>query len=316
MTNSSEKPSICVFIDTFVHLRTAQIIQSEYNYQFKFITTNQDIFIHLKGQNCEYIHSYLNVVPMVLRLRRQKKLDGLLAARVDSIVFQLLYYALNFQHLYTFDEGLYSIQNDSRYNSKIIQPNNFGRFYRWGNKILNFPKNPSFFYQKTKAHFSFFEPSNFIDTLINPKNIQKITILRKKRRMRNIFIGQPWQNIFQDNDELCHLGNSLKELKIDLYIYHPRESKHLIAKYLDDDVIQINSISPAEDLIEALSSLESFNIFTVASTLAVSIPSNQKLVLIESNLFNSFLRGSQNTLKKALEAKKIDYSKIEIPLPS
>lgn len=303
----------CIFVDTLTHLRSAEIILKEKEItDYFFLSTSDQIIKKLPSKKAIKINSLLSIFTTVFFKKEIKQSTIFLAARVDSPIFQLIFFLGRFKDLVTFDEGLFTIQDNSRYNSSILKPIFFNRSFYWASKFFTFPKNPSYFYRRTLRHFSFFEISNFRHTALSESKIEVIPQKKELKEMKNIFIGQPWQSMFLSREALERLKKGIHKLEIDLYISHPREDLSILADYLNTDIIQIKCISPGEDFIEKLNSLGLFNIFVVASTLVMGVNQNNMFNIIEISGAGDELLNSQDALKNALSAKKISFKVIKI----
>jgi len=305
--------TFCVFVDTSTHLRAAKIILREKRItNYIFLSTSEKILKKIPPQKAIKIKSIFSTVWKLLFNKDIKRCNILLASRVDSILFQIIFFMKNFEHLYTFDEGLFTIQYNSRYNCEVMQPILFERSFYWMNKFFSFPVNPSYFYRITSKHFTFFEKFNFRHSLIDNSKIELLPLRQNFRKMKNIWIGQPWQSMFLDKDSLEKLRCFIEDSAIDLYLVHPREDRSIISDYLDTSITQIHCISPAEDFLEKLTGLSSFKIFVVASTATISLSSSNSVTLINISGCGEALLESQQALKDALLAKNINFDEVTI----
>jgi len=303
----------CVFVDTNSHLRTAKIILRENRItNYFFLSNSENILKKIPSEKAIKVNSFFSVVWKMLSNQDIKRCNILLASRVDSLLFQIIFFVKNFEHLYTFDEGLFTIQDKSRYNSDAINPILFERSFYWMNKLFSFPVNPSYFYRITSKHFTFFGKINFRHSLIDNSKIELLPLRQNFRKMKNIWIGQPWQSMFLDKDSLKKLRCFIEDSEIDLYLVHPREDRSIISDHLDTSITQIHCISPAEDFLEKLTGLSSFKIFVVASTATISLSSSNSVTLINISGCGEALLESQQALKDALQAKNINFDVVTI----
>jgi len=307
------KVSLCIYIDTLTHLRTARIICETYQVKdFHIYTSNRNIYnTCLKGE-CTFFDSIFSFTFFKTVIFGKSQFGGLLSSRVDSFMFQVIYFFLSFDDFYSFDEGLFTILKSSRYNSKKLKPYHFSRFFYWGNKLINFPKNPSFFLETSKYHFSLFNRSAFLDTVIKEDKILNIKNRRNLGKMENIFIGQPWQTMDLDKDHIESIYSFINNQGISLYLIHPREDLNSLSNFLNEKVVKVHSHSPTEDFLEIMQPLRSFTFYVVASTLTLSIHHKSKIKVLKSEKFNSQIQDSQAALLKALDANGLEYQLIEI----
>lgn len=305
--------NFCIYVDTLTHLRTAEIILKKRKIRkYLFLSTSDQIERKIPPDKFIKIDSIFSLFRVVYFKNNLKNCNILLASRVDSIFFQILFFLKKFEHFYTFDEGLFTIQENSRYNLKILNPILFDRFFYWSNKVFSFPKNPSYFYKTTSKHFTYFDKSNFRHSMIDDSRIELIPTKRNLNKMKNILIGQPWQLMFLNSIDLKALKDAIKNLNIDLYVSHPREDLSIFADYLDTSITQIKCISPAEDFFESIADFGPFNIFVVASTLTLSVFETNNINIIEFTKPDEALIKSQETLKEALTSKNVKFNIIKI----
>jgi len=313
MFKESHEKKLCVFVDTLTHLRSARIIIDELDFkEIHIITTSDTVSKKISNETCTKISSIFHLVYFLLNQKKLRDCNSLLAARVDSIYFQILYFFIGFKNLLTFDEGLFTIQENSRYNSKILNKQHFSKPFYWFNRLISFPKSPSYFYKITSKHFSYFAIDSFKTSAINRSKVEYIINTRKLNRMKNIFIGQPWQTMFLSQNNIEDLKIAIESLGISLYIAHPREDLEIIANSLSESIVQISCSSPAEDFLEIINDFGPFNFFIMASTVAISISNKHDITLLSFKNQSNEISQIQENLEDALLAKKMNFSKISI----
>jgi len=302
---------ILVYVDTFPHLRFARDIEKFIpSAKLTFITSNLEIFHRLDTSKDMFLKRKRNALR--LASKEKESFDALLAARVDDLNFQLLYKLLSPTKLYTFDEGLFTIQLDSIYNSQLTIPKSVGWKYFLSSKLINFPMPAAFFYQNTDYHFTKFKKQNFDRSLIDADKVLIIDAEEKIAGISSIFVGQPWQFMYLSKAAVKQIAKFINNLCPEIYLIHPREDFAKIDKYLNPNISRVICKSSAEDFINRIIGTEKRDIYTVASTLVVGLSEQGRIRLVTSEKFDERVKFGQQNLVKTLDSQGLPYKEIKI----
>ena len=302
LQDQSKIDNVLLFVDTIPHLRTARIIENELLYsQIHYITSNKEIFNLLSKDKAYFIRSKTQLAFNILN-KKIPSFEILMAARVDDLNFQILYKFMKPKQLFTFDEGLFTLQKDSHYNAdKPISIDN-GWKYFISNKIFSFPFPVSLFYKVTSKHFTYFKKSSFKNSLIDANKIIELSHGLQSLSLEKIFIGQPWQYMLLSDKNLDDLVSFINKNEFDVYLIHPREKIEIMIPRLKKDISILTINSSSEDFLNRISSDSELSIYTVASTLTTGLSDNFKITIVTSQFFCRNLIESQENLKFALRS--------------
>jgi len=302
---------ILVYVDTFPHLRFARDIEKFIpNAKFTYITPNLEIFYRLDPSKDIFLKKKRNAFR--LASKEKESFDALLAARVDDLNFQLLYKLLSPIKLYTFDEGLFTIQLDSIYNSQLTIPKSVGWKYFLSSRVINFPMPAAFFYQNTNYHFSKFKKQNFDRSLIDADKVLIVDKDEQTAGISSIFVGQPWQFMYLSNAAIKQIAKFINNLSPEIYLIHPREDFKKIDKYLNPNISRVICKSSAEDFINRVIGTDNMDIYTVASTLVVGLSKQGRVMLVTSEKFDERVKFGQQNLMKTLNSQELPFKEIKI----
>lgn len=305
-----EEENILVFVDTIPHLFFAKEIEKRFAYaKFHYITNKSEIYDRLDNSKDSYVHSKMHLLKFV-RNAKNRNFSTIMAARVDDIDFQLLYKFLPTAKIYTFDEGLFTIQLDSVYNSQFKIQKNIGLKYFIGSKLIKFPLPATFFYKNNSQHFTSYKESNFDRSIISQDKLSYINLTKDEKEVTKIFIGQPWHYMHFNDQSLIALTKFINNISPDLYLIHPREDIELIDRYLSESISKLASRSSAEMLLNKIIGNKKVSIFSVASTLVLGLNKNASIHIVSSPNFDSRIRYGQENLKETLRVEGTHFNEM------
>ena len=308
-----ENRKILIYITTRLHLLKAIQIVDELGFQpFFFIDPTYRSFKSLPEEvkSRSYIlknNSFFRILFFIIRNRG--KFNYILGAEVDAFNFQILLRFLNIGNFYSLDEGVFSVQKTSIYNSMSSFSFRGQKRYLFLNSIFGFPSPPKILMQQSKKHFSWYKKKSFTEI---PHLYNKIVQMQPKtysKSIKKIFISQPWNFMGLSDKSLKRLAHLLVKNNIDTYISHPREDKSYFAdKYLHlTSLLVIDTNHPVEEFVNFLSELsDSIEVYTFASGACLEL--NKRVPV---HLFNILDPGefheSQESLKKILSNRDIKF---------
>jgi len=219
------KKSLC-FIDSVLHLKKVQQIQTFSNPEILFLVSNKNLIKELKSSNHEYLYfkNHFSLIKNIFKLRKEN-FNFLIAACVDQIYFQLIYFLCKFSFFVSIDEGIFSVDKSSRFNSEMSFNFETHKLFFFLEKIFNFPKVPQYFLDKSIFHFGWFNKNLYKDTMIENKVILMEQSIEQQAGKLKIFIGQPFKWMGLDAENLNKIIEFIKNERIDIYLKHPRETK-------------------------------------------------------------------------------------------
>lgn len=307
----NEKENFLVFVDTNPHLTMALEIEKRFSWaKFTYCTNNSEIFNRLNSSRDIYFNNRFEILKMFL-WKKEKKFTSILIARVDDLDFQLLYKLLSPLKLYTFDEGLFTIQPHSIYNSQetITKKDGIKKYLSY--IFFKFPIPVTYFYKNNNFHFTNFNINNFTKSIIDSKKLRPIKLSNIQQKIKKIFVGQPWQYMYFSEKALDQVTSFINKTSPDIYLIHPRENFSIIDKDIDAGISRIKCHSSSEKFVNQLAADEGVELFTVASTLVVGI-SNAQIKLIRSQSFDERIIFGQKNLSNTLELEGSKFDIIEI----
>lgn len=270
----------------------------KYEYYFSKIV-KKAIFSFKYSLNPELQKFYLLRAVKSFRKKLTEKLmtylvKDIYVSSINNLYIQSLVFHLNFENLYTFDDGLANIYSKSLYYKDDDRP-------KWKRYIWNFLErkySTKDIRNLSKQHFTIYpNNSNIIE---NVKVVNLITddyMHKDGFEEINIFLGQPIYEvnpIFNDT----YIENVIKELDIKYYFPHPREHYKLPASI---NIIESELIF--EDYIIQLyknSSYKKINVYSFFSSCMLNI---QNLPFVEVNLIR--LKGVDSRIYEVFEENNI-----------
>ncbi|MDA7562978.1 glycosyltransferase family 52 protein [Gammaproteobacteria bacterium] len=301
-----------VYVDTNPHLVMALEIEKRFSWaKFTYCTDKEEIFNRLDPSKDILFKNRLEILKYCF-WEIEEKFTAVLAARVDDLTFQLLYKLLPPLKIYTFDEGLFTIQSDSIYNSQenFTRKSGIKRYLSY--KFFKFPIPASYFYKNNFFHFTHFHNENFSRSLIDKKKLKYIQPSFKQKGIKKIFVGQPWQYMHFSQSSLENLSRFINRSSIDIYLIHPRENITLIDKNLHMNISRIRCFSSSESFVNQLMLDQDVEIYTVASTLVLGLEKSTKINIVHSSSFDEKIIYGQENLGNVLEVEGFNFHIINI----
>lgn len=222
-------------------------------------------------------------------------------ASIDCSYIQLITSSIEYQELYTFDDGTINLLADSSYyrdKSYSLFEKVFRRIFGIKDTVSLYRKNSIFHYTIFKNNSNIIENTEFIP-FIQPNVIQSYNV----DKVVKIFVGQPLSEIKVDKNTVISF---LKDEKIDYYYPHPRE------KDFFDNVEYIYSNRIFEDyLVEYLECNVSadINVYTFFSTVVMNIKDLNRvnvISLFSSQVPDSFIGVYRLFRENNIEIRTID----------
>lgn len=310
---TDERKKILAFVDTMPHLKKARQIEKNLSsMSFIYVTNDPEIYTNLNQAKDLCINSMSDIFFKIILKLGIDYFDSILVARVDSLRFQSIFSILKFKNLYTFDEGLFSIDPNSIYNSQLRVPRSMGGLHFLSSKIFNFPKGAAFFYKNTDQHFSWFKPSLFNNTRIDISKVFYLEEEKNTETIKKIFIGQPWQFMSMDKKSLIAITNFINQQKFDVYLIHPREDISIINSMLNEKISRVQVHTDGESFLVKMLNTSDSSVYTVASTIVTHLPASSSVKILTSDFYSPEVVHSQVNLIRALNASEADYVMIDI----
>ncbi|MBR8466372.1 hypothetical protein KDE13_08500 [Campylobacter sp. faydin G-140] len=174
----------------------------------------------------------------IIWIFRFKKYDDVFFAKFDEI-FDVLFGAIKFKRLFSFDDGADSITKSAKFNKTRHYR---GRFLLEVFRLIFRPKPIN--KNDVLMHYTIFD--NFTDDVLSHKRIKlfefNLPNSSHKNKEIRLFIGQPiFEGKLEQNKIV--LEAVLDKFKIDYYLPHPREEYRL------DNVIYVNTNLLIEEYI-------------------------------------------------------------------
>lgn len=301
-----------IYIDTFPHFIKSKALIDNIEEDSTFLTTNKSIYNKINNPNKFYINpiNILKLAFLILHIR-SNRFFSISVARTDSLVFQLLFIFCSFKEIYTFDEGLYTINEHSIYNSQFKIERTYHTRLFLLNKILNFPIPAAYFYKKNSRHYTWFAKSAFSSSIIDENKIIELDKpIKKKNKVLKIMVGQPWHYMLSNN-QISKLFNYINSSKFDIYLQHPREKIDLYEGFINEEVSILKVTPSSEDFLNFFLH-ENVEIFSLTSTLVCNVPENFSIFIIEINESKRRLIYDQENLYLALNRSNKAYKNIHL----
>ncbi|MDO5679076.1 MAG: glycosyltransferase family 52 [Pelistega sp.] len=185
--------------------------------------------------------------------------DSIYLASIDNPFVLISLSNIQFNKLYTFDDGLANLNYKGVYY--IYRENSFQKLMkillgiRWDIKKI---KN------NLLSHYTIYPDQRNISNRIMNLFLQRVVSSDSKLPKLKVFVGQPLGPI-DKYFSVYYLNEVLRKLDVDYYIPHPREEYNLYkTKYLDSDLI-------IEDLYLELSKKYNVVFYTFFSTALINI---------------------------------------------
>ena len=227
LKTADSKKAIC-YIDSVIHARKALQVQEKFSLKILYVTNKPDVQKLLHNHQCES-KIFKNKIQFIYLLYSLRKLDFyfFIAACVDQIPFQCIYFLCRFSYFATIDEGIYTVDKYSRLNAEKSFSFKTHKLFFLLEKITRFPKNPLFFINNSNVHFAWFHSDLYRGTALEDKLffMDVIKPLPSENEYR-VLVGQPfkWMGLSDDNkNEILSL---IDKAGINLYIRHPRENSN------------------------------------------------------------------------------------------
>ena len=239
--NKSQQ-SLC-FIDSIIHFKKAQQVQELAGTKILFLISKKSLIREINNSKYEFIYfkNYISLIKIIFSLRKEK-FNFFMAACVDQIYFQLIYFLCSFTFFISIDEGIFSVDKFSRFNSEEHFNKRTHKLFFCLAKIFNYPKVPKYFLKESLFHFGWFDRSLYQGTVLEDKLILMEPTVKPKSSNLKAFIGQPfkWMGLKSEHED--QIINFIKNEKIDIYIKHPREtSKNSIIEKINCPIVGIDT---------------------------------------------------------------------------
>lgn len=304
------KKSLLVFVDSQAHLLKAEsIIYKEFEiYDVTIVTSSSELKILINPAFKSVLVSSL-LSTLLFIITKYRKTDILLAARVDSLYFQVMFKFIKFEKLATFDEGLFSAMKSSRYNTeKAFSFSGQTKYYLF-HKLFSFPIPATIILSQSIMHFSWLAKQSFKNTALKKSKIIEMGPLLNKSDIKTVMIGQPWH--FMGATKLKDIFDKINNANVDLYILHPRENYPLLKKYISPSIRVLRLVSPIESFLSILCNSEKIDLVTVASSAVFHIDRREfNLKIIKANSGNDLFEAIQENFIEQCKLKNIIFEEI------
>ena len=272
------KKSLC-YIDSILHFKKAQQVQELSETEIVFLTNNESLTKEISNLNYEFIYfkNYLSLIKIIFDLRKQK-FNFYMAACVDQIYFQLVYFLCNFSFFASIDEGIFSVDKYSRFNAEKNFNKKTHKLFFYFERIFSYPKVPQYFLKESSYQFGWFNKNLYKNTLLEERLISMKSVSKNQSENLKVFIGQPFKWMGLDCDNENQIISFIKNEKIDIYIQHPRETKqNSIILNISCPIVSIDT--NAENFLNMLSQ-EKLTIFSYMSSVIFGISSRTDINII------------------------------------
>ncbi|MFL2724828.1 MAG: hypothetical protein ACJ0FP_02215 [Gammaproteobacteria bacterium] len=300
--------SLC-YIDSVSHFKNVQQIQEKSETEILFLINKKALIRELNNASSKYFFfkNKLSLLGILFKIRNQR-FNCYIAACVDQASFQLIYFLSRFSFFVSIDEGVFSVDKSSRFNSEKNFNFTTHRLYFYLEKIFKYPKVPRFFLKAAKYHFGWFEKSLYDNTIIGSKLILMKPNIEKKSDDLRVFIGQPFKWMNLSAKDLNNIRNLIKSEKIDIYIKHPRETmQNSILSDVSCPIISMDT--NAESFLNIISN-ENISVYSFMSSVIFGI--NPKLnIKILSLPLQDDLKGRHDSFLLMLQKSGIKYTLIQ-----
>jgi len=277
--------------------------------EYLIVSSDPNLLRNFDKDKRFYYSGFINLLFRGFFLKRLT-VNKLICSQVDLTDFQLLYFLIDFKELNTFDEGFFSLKKNSRYNSETSFNVKTHLKYKVLNKIFNWPKTPLNILMETKEHFTWYPIELHSDSCIEENKLTKINKKMDDSKYK-LFIGQPWELMGLNDKQINDLLRILEEIKIDVYIVHPREDHKKRLEQLNPSIQDLKLSMALDQLFNILKPQEDISIYTVCSTTVLNLEVDLKTILLkvpdELSEINSDQKNIYNLLlKMGKEVKFLD----------
>ena len=275
---TKSQKSLC-FIDSIVHFKKVQQVLDLSDTKILFLINKKSLIREITNSDYEFIYSkdYYSLIKTIYSLRKQT-FDFYMAACVDQIYFQLIYFLCNYSFFVSIDEGIFSVDKLSRFNQEKSFDKNTHKLFFYLNKIFSYPKVPSYFLKESLCHLGWFNEVLYNNTILEGKVILMEPRLDNQPEKLKAFIGQPfkWMGLEPENEN--QIISFIKNEKIDIYIQHPRETKkNSIISKINCPIVSIDT--NAENFLNILHQ-EKLSVYSFMSSVIFGISSKIDINII------------------------------------
>ena len=302
--NTSQQ-SLC-FIDSVIHFKKVQQIQEISQIDILFLINNQDLIKEINNANYEFIYfkNKLSLINVIFGLRDQK-FNYYFAACIDQLYFQLIYFLCSFSFLATIDEGIFSVDKFSRFNSEKHFKYQSHRLYFFLEKFFGFPKVPNFFLESAQFHFGWFNKSLYKNTILRDKLILMESNVNREHKQLKVFIGQPFKWMGLASNDENYILRFIKEECIDIYLQHPRETKEN-SIILDVNCPIVSTDTNAESFLSMLNN-KNLSVYSFMSSVLFGVNSEIDINILSLPLSGELLK-RHNSFLEMLNQSEIKYT--------
>ena len=298
------KKSLC-YVDSILHFKKAQQVQELSETEIVFLTNNESLTREISNLNYEFIYfkNYLSLIKIIFDLRKQK-FNFYMAACVDQIYFQLIYFLCSFSFFVSIDEGIFSVDKFSRFNAEKNFNKQTHKLFFYIEKIFGYPKVPQYFLKESLYHFGWFNKNLYKNTILEERVVLMKTLSKNQSENLKVFIGQPFKWMGLDHDNENQVISFIKNERIDFYIQHPRETKqNSIISNVSCPIISIDT--NAENFLNLLSQ-EKLSVFLYMSSVIFGISSRIDINIISLPV-NPELQIRHDAFIDMLQVSEIKY---------
>ncbi len=183
------------------------------------LESENNIFLHIKNNKELLISFFFTQKPFT----KKNNYKNIYLASIDNLLFKKILKINPKSDIYTFDDGTANIFKDSEY----FKPESIKKLIFFL-KFFNLPNKKNII-KKTNLHYTIFDK---FENIVPQEKTKFISIFQHKNKYYNknnisFFIGQPFHEYLEKN-QLSILKKYLKEVKIDYYVLHPRETAPLL----------------------------------------------------------------------------------------
>lgn len=208
----------------------------------------------------------INLLKEIISLKshfKGKKFDRVFVASINDLQIQFLLSAIQFDELYTFDDGTANIVNSSSYYQN--DPDTFVR--KWINRLFRNKYSIQKLKKLSKEHYTIYPDFKNIIENTQAINLFEANKLEESNNEKvvSILLGQP---VYLDNQRNIDLAKKvIEQFNIDYYLPHPRE------QYTIDNVTYIETPLIFEDYIAQKFSNKNCRIYTYFSSAVLNVKS-------------------------------------------
>lgn len=260
-------------------------------------------FIHMK-------YKYPLYFPSIFKHFFQRRYDSVFIASIDNILIHFILSRVNFNNLYTFDDGSANIIPDSIY----YQPPNLGFVARLYRAILMIRYNIASIKQCSQHHYTIYDgyqnilsKTIGIDLLSSTDDHFIDNYAGRKGTACNIILGSVYSDIFDSGDLGFDIKNNLNKCwqivrdtgRDTFYLPHPREIEYFPPS--DLKVIKARFIAERE-IADILNLYERVYIYGFFSSCQINLAANKRVI---NNVFYS--KSLSPIFKNAISGRIISH---------